>query len=153
MAELSQCQNLSIPKEAAIMPGRILYEKKKQYFEYRKTMTQDKASEMVGRSWRTGARWEKEASDRYDEVYPWDGLAIKWEIRRQIEEGNYKLLAAVARDFERRLLARYAVPSCMLDEYGEAPGAAWEIVERRKHQPDYKGYDETRTKKFFEATC
>lgn len=130
------------------MPRRLLEELKKIYFEHRKTMTQEKAAEMVGRTWRTGARWEKEAKGRYDEYCPWDELSIKWEVRHQIEEGNYKLLAALSSDWERRFIARRSIPWWLLDEFGECPGGAWEIEERRKHQPDYKGYNEERVRRF-----
>lgn len=54
--------------------------------------------------------------------------------------GYRPLLEALPTEILRRQLARVMYPPWMLDENGELPGGAWDIVERQKCQPGYKGF-------------
>lgn len=121
---------------------------KDTYFTLRETKSQQEAADEVGRDVRTIQRWEKEARDSAGPPDPWASMArLKPEVAREAMRyllgiGFREFFQELSLEVKRQELGRSMFPPWLRDENGDLFGGAWEIVERRKRQPHYKGYNE-----------
>lgn len=96
---------------------------------------------------RTVGNWVNESSNPKDVPRQNSTGVLRPNVAREViryllDSGDGRLFAALSREHMRREIARRSLPPWALDENGEAPGGAWEIMERRRHQPGYKGHNE-----------